>query len=115
MDCKDLQVKTCPPPVWNRSQHVTAIQRSWVLLSACKLQACTAPISSPGTSPKWSAAQCRDLHTAAPLLIFRNTEFDDKLDLGVKMHSEKWNKYNTIVYPPQDKDDPVRPAVCLSL
>lgn len=57
----------------------------------------------------------RNLHTSSAVLhIFRNTEFDNQ-DLGFKMHSEKWNKYNDIVYPPQKEGEEKRPAVCDSI
>ena len=44
--------------------------------------------------------------------MFRNTEFDQADYGGVKLSDDDWDKYNRIIYPPQEKGDPVRPAVC---
>ena len=42
--------------------------------------------------------------------IFRNTEFDDT-EAPVKMQDEEWDRFNTVVYPPMEEGQPVRPAV----
>ncbi|XP_070198186.1 large ribosomal subunit protein uL22m-like isoform X2 [Littorina saxatilis] len=87
-----------------------AIQQPWA--SVCGLQVCGVPQT---VNLDTSATQLRGVHTASPLLIFRNTEFEERPDFGVKMESKKWNRYNTVVYPPTEQDESIRPAeVCHS-
>lgn len=56
----------------------------------------------------------RYFHASSVTQIFRNTEFDE-VNMGIKMRSSKWNKYNTVVYPPTEEEHPIRPAVCIHL
>ncbi|XP_025088290.1 39S ribosomal protein L22, mitochondrial-like [Pomacea canaliculata] len=56
----------------------------------------------------------RYFHASSVTQIFRNTEFDE-VNMGIKMRSSKWNKYNTVVYPPTEEEHPIRPAeICHS-
>ncbi|XP_076447066.1 large ribosomal subunit protein uL22m-like [Babylonia areolata] len=99
-----------------RPLHVATVESCWLSLSARTV--CGQPCSGSATRlllPATSIAPQRGVHTTPPMLFFRNTEFDDEADLGVKMRSKRWDKYNTVLYPPTEKDDPARPAeICHS-
>ncbi|XP_041356987.1 39S ribosomal protein L22, mitochondrial-like isoform X2 [Gigantopelta aegis] len=61
-------------------------------------------------SQKRSIHACCVLHTA-----YRNTELEDQSLPGIKTKSYQWEKYNEIVYPPQQDGEPMRPAeICHS-